>query len=89
MTRLGVLTFSDGRPWVHEHMLNMNQDLLDRLVSALKETGEIEPLVGTEIIYTPEQAKREAERLASLGVDGTILNFSKRALGDSRANKWV
>ena len=76
MIRLGILTFSDGRKSVHEEMLPMNKKLLDELVKRLQETGEVEPVLGEEIIYTPEQAKREAERLAALDVHGTILNFS-------------
>ncbi len=74
--KLGILTFSDGRQRVHEELLETNQAFLDRLVKELKNTGELDLVVGGEIIHTPTQAKTEAEALKCAGVDGTILNFS-------------
>lgn len=74
--KLGVLTFSDGRQRVHEELIDINQGFLDRLIKTLEETGELELVVGSEIIHTATQAKTQAETLKCAGVDGTILNFS-------------
>lgn len=74
--KLGILTFSDGRKRVHEELLETNQGFLDRLVKTLQETGELDLVLGSEIIYTPTQAKTQAEALKCAGVDGTVLNFS-------------
>lgn len=76
MIRLGVLTFSDGRPKVHEEMLPINLDFQNRLVKALEGTGEIQVVTGQDIIHTAKQAKAEAERLTQAGVDAVILHFA-------------
>lgn len=74
--KLGILTFSDGRKYVHEEMIKTNQQFLDTLVKALKETKELELVVGDEIIHTPSQAKAQAEALKCAKVEGVIFNFS-------------
>ena len=74
--KLGILTFSDGRKYVHEEMIKTNQQFLDSLVKALTETKELELVVGEEIIYTPSQAKAQAEALKCAKVEGIIFNFS-------------
>lgn len=74
--KLGILTFSDGRKKVHEELLELNQKFLDYLVKTLEKTGELEIVVGSEIIYTAAQAKVQAEVLKCANVDGTLFNFS-------------
>jgi len=74
--KLGILTFSDGRKQVHEELININQKFLNHLVKTLEKTRELELVVGSEIIYTPTQAKAQAEALKCAGVDGTLFNFS-------------
>ncbi|MBC8419596.1 MAG: L-fucose/L-arabinose isomerase family protein [Desulfobacterales bacterium] len=74
--KLGILTFSDGRQRVHEELLEINQGFLDQLVKTLEETGELDLVLGSEIIHNATQAKTEAEALKCAGVDGTVLNFS-------------
>ena len=75
-TRVGVLTFSDQRPFIHNELVSLNQGYQDRMVRALEATGEVEVVAGEEIVWQPEVARREARRLAAEGVDVTILNYA-------------
>lgn len=48
--KVGILTFSDGREAVHREVELVNREFQDRLAAALQATGEVEPVVGREII---------------------------------------
>jgi len=74
--RVGILTFSDGRAAVHKDVEPLNRKFQQRLAEALRETGEVEPIEGREIVWTTELAKEEARRLAREGCDLTIFNFA-------------
>mgnify|MGYP005846352123 CR=1 FL=1 len=74
--KVGILTFSDGRDYIHRDLLEVNWRYQNRVVSALEATGEVEVVAGQDIIWTPELAQREARRLAAAGVDLTIFNFA-------------
>jgi len=74
--RVGILTFSDGRKYIHEDILETNQRYQDGLASALEASGECEVFAGQEIIWTPEIAQREGKRLAAADVDLTIFNYA-------------
>ncbi len=74
--KVGILTFSDGRDYIHRDLLEVNWRYQNRVVSALETTGEVEVVAGQDIIWTPELAQREARRLAAAGVDLTIFNFA-------------
>lgn len=75
MTRIGILTFSDGRPFVAEEVDAMNRSFQDRLRRRLEQDGyDVE--TGEEVICTNEQAVREAKRLAAAGCACTIFNFA-------------
>jgi L-fucose isomerase len=74
--KLGILTFSDGRKRVHNELLPTNKAFLNQLTEALNKTGKLDLVVGDEIIYTPQQAKIQAENLKCAKVDGTLFNFS-------------
>lgn len=74
--KVGILTFSDGRKYIHETLVNLNQEYQNRLAAALEATGEVEAIQGQEIIWTPEGAKRESQRLRDLGAEMTIFNYA-------------
>ncbi len=74
--KVGILTFSDGREVVHRQVESVSQEFQGRLVEALRATGEVEPVVGREVIWTAELAKTEAQRLAQEGCEVTIFNFA-------------
>jgi len=75
-TRVGILTFSDGRRHVHEKLRTLNQRYQDRLAQALAATGEVEVVAGREIVWTTEGARREGRRMQEAGVDLTVLNYA-------------
>lgn len=74
--KVGILTFSDGRESVHREVESVNQDFQDRLADVLRASGEAEPVVGREIIWTAELARNESLYLAREGCEVTILNFA-------------
>lgn len=74
--KIGILTFSDGRKYIHEDLLETNLRYQARLKQALEATGEVEVVAGTEIIWTPKIARREGQRLAAEGVSLTIFNYA-------------
>jgi len=74
--RVGILTFSDGREAVHQELESLNLEFQEKLAAALERTGEVVPIVGREIVWTPELAKNEAARLANEGCELTIFNFA-------------
>ncbi len=75
-TKVGILTFSDGRRYIHEKLVDLNQRYQDRLARTLEATGLVDVVAGQEIIWTPEGAKREARRMQECGVDLTIFNYA-------------
>ena len=74
--KVGILTFSDGRKYIHEDLLATNLRYQNRLAEALEATGQVEVVAGTEIVWTPKIARREAQRLAAEGVEITIFNYA-------------
>jgi len=74
--KVGILTFSDGRKYVHDTLVELNQSYQDRLARALEATGQVEVVAGQQIIWTPEGARVEGRRLQESGVDMTILNYA-------------
>ena len=75
-TKVGILTFSDGRKYIHDTLVELNQRYQDRLAKALEATGLIEVVPGQEIIWTPEGAQKEGRRMRECGVDMTIFNYA-------------
>ncbi len=75
-TKVGILTFSDGRKYIHEDLLETNWRYQNRLVKTLEATGEVEVIAGEEIVWTTRIAQREARRLAENGVELTIFNYA-------------
>lgn len=75
MARVGILTFSDGRPFVAEQVDDLNRGFQERLGRRLEADGH-EVVAGQVIITTNSDAVAEAKRLAALGCDCTIFNFA-------------
>src|SRR5579883_1775343 len=75
MATVGILTFSDGRPFVAEQVDALNRQFQERLARRLEADGH-RVVAGEEIVCTNEQAVREARRLAATGCDCTIFNFA-------------
>src|SRR3954452_20388535 len=65
--KIGVLTFSDGREFVHRDLIEMNNGFQDRLRHRLAADGH-EVATG-EIVWSAETARTQARRLAQQGCD--------------------
>jgi L-fucose isomerase len=74
--KVGILTFSDGRRYIHESLLPLNRRYQDGLVKRLEATGQVDVVAGQEIIWNSRLASREGERLAAAGCDLTICNYA-------------
>jgi L-fucose isomerase len=75
MAKIGIVTFSDGRRYVHEPLVAENRSFQERLVRALVRGGH-EVVAAEEIVWSNELARQEGERLARAGVDATIFNYA-------------
>ncbi len=73
--RVGILTFSDGRPHVHNELLSLTRDFQGRLAARLRDAGW-EVTTGRDIVWTTDLAKSEGRYLAAAEVDATIFNFA-------------
>lgn len=74
--KVGVLTLSDGREYIHNELLQTNWSYQKGLVKALENTGEVEVVPGREIIWNQQMAQSEARHLMASGCDLTILNYA-------------
>jgi L-fucose isomerase len=73
--KIGILTFSDGRPHVHRELLPLTRQFQDRLAARLQAIGW-EVTTGREIIWNTDQAASEGRYLAAQGVEATIFNYA-------------
>jgi len=74
--RVGILTFSDERPYLHQWHRDTNTRYQGRLKRALEMTGEVEVIEGKEIIGSSTAARVEADRLNRASVDLTVFNYA-------------
>jgi L-fucose isomerase len=75
-TKVGILTFSDGRKYIHESLVDLNHRYQTNVARALEASGEVEVVQGREIIWSPRTAQTEGRRLAEAGCDLTICNYA-------------
>lgn len=74
--KVGILTFSDGREYIHRDLLPVNQAYQKELTQALQQTGRVEVVAGREIIGSNAAAREEAQYLKASGVELTIFNYA-------------
>jgi len=74
--KIGILAFLDGREYVYKQLKSINRRSLKMTADVLRNTGEIEPVIGEEIIWTPQLVKTQAKKILDQNIDGTIFNFS-------------
>jgi L-fucose isomerase len=72
--KAGVLTFSDGRPHMHQELLPQTREFQARLSARLGDAGW-DVVAGREIVWTTDLAQREARFLAAEAVDAVIFNY--------------
>lgn len=74
-TKIGILTFSDGREFLQKPLVEVNRRFLNALQERLQRDG-YEVVAGREVIWTNELAAREAKFLRAQDVDLTVFNYS-------------
>jgi len=74
--KVGILTFSDGRKYLHEALLETNNRYQNGLAAALNSTRHIEVVQGKEIVWNQQVAQKEGRRLLESGCDLTIFNYA-------------
>src|SRR3989449_2041130 len=73
--KVGILTFSDGRPHVHNELLPLTREFQERLARRLREAGW-EAVMGRHIVWTTGLAKSEGRFLAGEGLGKILINFA-------------
>ena len=74
--KVGILTFSDGRKYIHDTLVELNRNYQNKLANALEATGEVEAVQAEDIIWNAETARTEGRRMLEKQVDITILNYA-------------
>lgn len=74
--KVGILTMSDGRIYLHNQYEELNFKYQHEIANALNATDEFEVVEGNSIINTNDYAKTEGKRLLEQGVEVTIINYA-------------
>jgi L-fucose/D-arabinose isomerase len=74
VARVGVLTFSDGRDFVHRDLVGFTREVEDEIAGALSDAGH-EVLRAEEVVWTNEAATAQARRMAALRPDLTVFSI--------------
>jgi L-fucose/D-arabinose isomerase len=74
VAKVGILTFSDGRDFVHEDVEKFCRDVEGDIAGALENAGH-EVVRAREVVWTNRLAVREAQRLSGERPDLTIFNI--------------
>ena len=74
--KVGIITFSDGRKFVHEDLVDMNRKFQKELADALEKTGEVQVVTFDEIVWKPSIAKKAGKFLRNHDVEVTIFNYA-------------
>ena len=74
--KIGILTMSDGREYLHEEYEEMNLRYQRDIAAALEATGDFEVVQGQCAIHTNAEARAEGQRLRVANVEATIFNFA-------------
>lgn len=74
--KVGILTPSDGRQYIHESLEALNLRYQRELAAALEATGQVEVVQGTRILWNPRIAAEEGRRLTEMGCQMTIMNYA-------------
>ena len=74
MARVGLLTFSDGRDFVHRELAQFTREVEDSIAAVLGEAGH-DVLRAEEVIWTNEAAREQARRLSAQRPDLTVFSI--------------
>jgi L-fucose isomerase len=74
MAKIGILSFSDGRDFVHQGIASFVAEAENRIAAVCSASGH-EVVRGSEPITSSEMAVREARRVAAEHPDITVFNY--------------
>lgn len=74
--KVGLLTMSDGRPYLHNLQYDMNMGYQKQIRERLEATGLVEVVEGSAPVNSNTAAKEEAMKLKDAGVEMTIFNYA-------------
>ncbi len=74
--KVGILTMSDGRQYLHEEYEALNMQYQQEIAKALTDTGLFEVIQGQQVINSNTKAKEEGIRLREAGAEVTIFNYT-------------
>lgn len=74
--RVGLLTMSDGRIYIHKEYEALNFQKQHAIKAALEATGAFEVVEGEHVINSNALAKQEGTRLREQGVEATVFNYT-------------
>lgn len=79
--RVGLISFSDGREYVHKELEGIVKKFEDEIAKTLEETGEVEVIRAKEIVWKPSIAKKRGKKTCRRGSGSYHLQL--RSLGVS------
>lgn len=74
--KVGILTMSDGRPYLHAEYEALNFQYQHEIAAVLEASGDFEVIEGRQVINTNTAAKEEGMRLLQAGAEMTIFNYT-------------
>ena len=74
--KVGLLTMSDGRPYLHNLQYEMNMNYQKEIKERLESTGYVEVVEGDFPINSNVAAREQAQKLKTAGVEMTIFNYA-------------
>jgi len=74
MIHVGLLSFSDGRPQVHEALAPDIRQHQHDIIARLDASGEVAVAPGEDIVHSNASARDQAARLAALRLDACIFS---------------
>ncbi len=74
LPRIGVVSFSDGRRRVHEGLLASIETYQRTVAQNLDHLG-VEPVIASQVVWTPRLAVRQAKELLAQDVAGAVFNI--------------
>ena len=74
MARVGLLTFSDGRDFVHRDLAGFTREVEDEIAAALAAAGH-DVVRAEEVVWTNEAATTQARRVAARRPDLTVFSI--------------
>lgn len=74
--KVGLLTMSDGREYLHQLQYDMNLQYQHDICKRLEDTGLIEVIEGAAPVHSNYEARKEGERFRQAGAEVTIFNYA-------------